>query len=447
MSRWELLAWLPSVLLPVVVLTQRWWEPRVLPWASRARAVPWGWYLCGFPAVAVMMRVRWRKLCQVADLSVPRKPPRMLVGDLLVKGTALRPVPPRLGLPVPNRLGLVVRVRLHPGQTPEIFAAAAEGFAHAWRVHGVRVASPRRGWVEITVLAHNPLAADAGRLPVRPKRLLLALVGHVEDGRVWRIDFRRVPHWLVVGATRSGKSTWLAALVCELAPQLVAIVGIDCKGGMELSLFARRLSALATNRRQAIGLLGALVAEIEARMVLCRVAGARSIWELPDETRPVPVVVLVDEIAELYLSDGSRESKQEAAECSTTLLRLAQLGAALGLYLVVAGQRVGSDLGPGVTALRAQLGGRICHRVNDPGTAEMTLGDLSPDAVAVAQSITEDEQGVAVTTIGGRWVRARSTLTTTGQAREIAAKHADLTPDMPALVQALMTGPAGGERA
>ena len=74
-----------------------------------------------------------------------------------------------------------------------------------------------------------------------------------------------------------------------------------------------------------------------------------------ERARPAPVVVIVDEIAELYLTSGSKEDRAEAEQCATYLLRIAQLGAALGIHLVVAGQRVGSDLGPGVTALRAQL--------------------------------------------------------------------------------------------
>jgi S-DNA-T family DNA segregation ATPase FtsK/SpoIIIE len=116
---------------------------------------------------------------------------------------------------------------------------------------------------------------------------------------------------------------------------------------------------------------------------------------------------------------------------------LAQLGAALGMHLIVAGQRVGSELGQGVTALRAQLGGRICHRVNDPETAAMVLGDLAPDAVAVAQTIGEAEQGVAVITDGGSWVRARSTYTSADQSRLTARQFAKITPDMPGLVHAI----------
>ena len=148
--------------------------------------------------------------------------------------------------------------------------------------------------------------------------------------------------------------------------------------------------------------------------------------------------------AELYLSDGTREGKAETEQCSTFLLRIAQLGAALGVHLVAAGQRVGSDLGPGVTALRARLSGRICHRVNDPGTAEMTLGDLNKDAVVVAQTITPAEQGVAVTTSeDGGWGRARSHLTTITEAREIATHYASLTPELPGVAGALAAVQAG----
>lgn len=428
------LVWSAAVLLLVGLPTRRWWRPWLARRGVNVGGVPWGWYLRGYPVVVLRMRLRWRQVCMVNGLSIAKRPGARVLGDVAVQGTALRQMPPRLGLPRPTRTGLVVRVRLIPGQTPVPFLAAVSALEHAWEVHAVRVTSPRRGEVVITVTARDALSGSKSAvLPPRPARLLCARVGTIDDGGLWEIDLRTVPHWLVIGATRSGKSTLLAALVSELAGQAVALVGIDCKGGMELGLFGPRLSVLACSRAEAVRVLGVLVGEIEARMRVCRSAGARSVWDLPEVDRPVPVVVLVDEIAELYLADGSKESREEAARCSTLLLRLAQLGAALGLHLVVAGQRVGADLGSGVTALRAQLGGRIVHRVNDAATAEMALGDLAPDAVAVAQSITETEQGVAVTTIGGRWVRARSRLVTTTQARQAALDTASLAPRLPAL--------------
>ncbi|MEU6220939.1 FtsK/SpoIIIE domain-containing protein [Streptomyces sp. NPDC047022] len=396
----------------------------------------WHWYLIGYPATAFRVMMTWRKVAILNDLAISRRPPRGLLGDLVVKGDPLRPVAPRTSLPRATRMGLTVTVRLHAGQTPATYMKAADALVHAWKVHAVRVTSPKRGLMLLTATATDPLERPG--LASAPAELLSALIGVLESGGAWVMNLRLVPHWLIVGATRSGKSTLLARLITQLAQQPVALVGIDCKGGMELGLFADRLSALATCRREAVAVLSALVVDMQDRMDACRSAGVRSIWELPDKLRPDPVVVIVDEIAELYLSDGTRESKAEAEQCSTLLLRLAQLGAALGIHLVVAGQRVGSDLGPGVTALRAQLGGRICHRVNDPATAEMTLGDMNKDAVAVAQSITAQERGVAVCTgPDGGWSRARSHLTPTDEAVATARKHAALTPPLPVIDRAL----------
>ncbi|MEU1163775.1 cell division protein FtsK, partial [Streptomyces sp. NPDC005921] len=65
-------------------------------------------------------------------------------------------------------------------------------------------------------------------------------------------------------------------------------------------------------------------------------------------------------------------------------------------------------------------------------------GDLNKDAVAVAQSITAEERGVAVCTgPDGGWSRARSHLTPTEEAVSTARKHSALTPKLPALGRAL----------
>ncbi|MEV8059689.1 FtsK/SpoIIIE domain-containing protein [Streptomyces antimycoticus] len=404
----------------------------------------WHWYLTGYPRTALRVMVTWRKVAQLNDLTVSHKPNRRLLGGLVVKGQPLHLKVPRCSFPRPTPNGLSVRVRLHAGQTPALFLGAAEALVHAWRVHAVRIVSPERGVVLITATVRDPLEHPDRPAGEVSASLLSAVVGALETGGAWVMDFRRVPHWLIVGATRSGKSTLIARLITELAPQPVALVGIDCKGGMELGLFEQRFSALATCRSEAVAVLGALVVDMQNRMRTCRAAGARSIWELPEKERPVPVVVVVDEIAELYLTNGSKDQRAEAEQCSTYLLRLAQLGAALGMHLVVAGQRVGSDLGPGVTALRAQLSGRVCHRVNDPGTAEMTLGDLNKDAVAVAQSIGEAEQGVAVTAGDtGGWMRGRSHLTTPAEAQVTAAENAGLAFRLAGVARALEELDAG----
>lgn len=401
------------------------------------------WVAVGLPQVTWRVVVRWQATMAGCHLATSRKPALTVVAHLVGGGSA-PPAPkvPRRRAVHPTRNGFWLLVRLLPGQVPDDFAEAAPALAHAWRVHGVRVTTTDRGLVRLTVTALDPLQnPHLPRFRLGSGELLRVVVGALESGGAWVLDLRLIPHWLIVGTTRSGKSTLINALVAGLAPQPVALVGIDCKGGMELGLYAPRLSALATDRPGALELLAALVKLTQDRMALCREHAVRNVWALPDGLCPVPVVVIVDEIAELFLI-ASRAEKDEAQGTATALIRIAQLGAALGVFLIVAGQRVGSDLGPGVTALRAQLGGRVCHRVADPETAVMTLGDLHPDALEAAQAIDPRQAGTAIVASGDGWERARSALVDEDEAQAIALRYAHLTPGLD-LTSSVYTLPAG----
>ncbi|MFC4591839.1 FtsK/SpoIIIE domain-containing protein [Sphaerisporangium corydalis] len=327
---------------------------------------------------------------------------------------------------MPTRHGWRVTIRLLEGQIPEDYTKVSERLAHSWRVHAVRVSSTKRGRVTLAATIRDPLVR-IDQLPISTE-LLKVTVGRLETGSPWVIDFRTVPHWLNAGATQSGKSNLANALIIGLSPQPVAMVGFDLKGGVEFTPYEPRLSALATSRTECVSLLDDLVSLMVDRMAACRTAGARNIWQLSGAQRPVPVVVLVDELAELYLM-ADKSEKDEIAKTSTALLRVAQLGRAFGIYLFCCGQRIGSDLGPGVTALRAQCSGRICHRVNDPETATMTLGDLDPAALVSARAIASETPGVAIVAgQDGQWYRARS-FYVSEQAAEVATRtYAGLTP-------------------
>jgi DNA segregation ATPase FtsK/SpoIIIE, S-DNA-T family len=458
-------SWLPAlkhagtiaaVVLAVVLLLAmllRWKAPRLYWWLFGAHLLRW------------RMRRTWRSLTLNADLTTTDRPTHGILGGLQVKGQTLTPLVPPLCRIRSTSWGATAVVVLLPGQTPDAFTHAADVFAHAWRVHAVRVTSPQRGRVALTVLHRDPLVSPppkttrrtsvpaasvpvprqtADRSPAAPAVAGLHLasaepdhlrvdVGRREDGAPWVLDLNLYPHWLITGATRSGKSTLINAALIQWAPLPVALVGIDCKGGMELAPFTPRLSALACDRNEAATVLAAVLSIAHARMRQCRISDARNIWQLDPRIRPVPIVVVVDELAELYLVAG-KEDKDAALRATTALLRLAQLGAALGIHLIVAGQRVGSDLGSGVTALRAQLAGRVCHKVNDPETADMTLGDLYPDAVDAAQTITATEKGVAITTADDHgWIRAKSGYTTPQSIAVIVNTHAHRTPTLPGL--------------
>ncbi|MBF8186254.1 cell division protein FtsK [Nonomuraea sp. K274] len=406
-------------------------------WAWRRWHYPSFWLVVAFPLTAISVRATWRKIALGCHLTKKRQRFWFTTVPGLVASTGVVRVrrkwqriavdtKPFMWLPKPTRYGWRVTLHTLEGQIPADYADAAERLAHSWGVHAIRVSSPRPGRVVLSATVRDPLIR-VEPLPTSPD-LLKVIVGRLETGGPWIIDFKTIPHWLNAGATQSGKSNLANALVQGLAPQPVALVGFDLKGGVEFTPYSPRLSALSTTRDECVGLLDDLVALMTSRMALCRDAGARNIWQLPDNERPMPVVVLVDELAELYLM-ADKSEKDEIAKTSTALLRVAQLGRAFGIYLFCCGQRIGSDLGPGVTALRAQCSGRICHRVNDPETATMTLGDLDPAALASARAIPAETPGVAiVASQDGQWYRARSFYVSEQVAEHAANTWAHLAP-------------------
>ncbi|MDF5751695.1 FtsK/SpoIIIE domain-containing protein [Spongiactinospora sp. TRM90649] len=406
-------------------------------WAWRRWHPASFWLVIGYPLNAITVRATWRKIALGCGLTKKRQRWWFTTVPGAIASTGLVQVrrrfqrvavdtKPFMWLPLPTRYGWRVTVHTLEGQIPDDYAAAAERLAHSWGVHAVRVSSPRPGRVVLAATIRDPLVT-VNELPPSSD-LLKVTVGRLETGGPWTIDFRVVPHWLNAGATQSGKSNLANVLIVGLAPQPVALVGFDLKGGVEFTPYAPRLSALATCRTESVALLDDLVTLMTERMGLCRTAGARNIWQLAPAVRPTPIVALVDELAELYLM-ADKSEKDEIAHTSTALLRVAQLGRAFGIYLFCCGQRIGSDLGPGVTALRAQCSGRICHRVNDPETATMTLGDLDPAALASARTIPAETPGVAiVASSDGQWYRARSFYVSEQAAEHAARMYADLAP-------------------
>lgn len=420
----------------------------------RRRSPTAHWYLIGYPVTWVRITSSWRPLCVERGLSTARRAGSTMVGDMIVRGQDVRPIVPRLWIGRPTRDGLSVRVRLLPGQTPEQYSAATEAIMHTWRMATVRIASSERGYVVVTARRRDPLEGVVVREPGSPfevmpadappgRPILVLHVGVTERATPWRINLRAVPHYLIVGRTQSGKSTLMHAVVGRLAPMAVAILAIDLKGGMEMRTYAPRLSGLATTRTEANDLLVKLLEVMQDRMAECARAGVRAVWDLP--VPPPPIVLLIDEIAELYLI-GEPAEKPLRDQSAVTLLRLAQLGAALDIHVVAGAQRFGSELGPGVTTLRAQFGGRVCMAVSDPESAVMTLGDKWPDAVATAQMITSSHRGFAVTGDDeGLWMRVRCMLTTPEEASEAARASAWLRPALPGIAFPF-DAPEGGDQ-
>ncbi|MEU4878841.1 FtsK/SpoIIIE domain-containing protein [Streptomyces althioticus] len=397
------------------------------------------WWLVGYPAVTLRVLATYRATMDACGLTVPASAMRRATARMV--GRQAAPVPPRRSLPLPTGSGLVMRLRMAAGQAPEDFNASADRLRHAWGAHAVHVRPTKPGRLELRLVGWDVLAdvrLPRRRLRTEPLTLPLALR---EDGH-WHVrDFRTVPHELILGATQSGKSVYLRNLLCGLARQPVALVGIDCKWGVELAPFAPRLSALADTPDRANDLLDVLVDEMEARFRLIGMRGGAGpdavltsdVWGLPEKARPVPVVVVVDEVAELFLAASKDDEKRRDAMV-TKLIRLAQLGRAAGIYLEVCGQRFGAELGKGATMLRAQLTGRVCHRVNDETSANMALGDIAPEAALAATRIPAERPGVAVVgDSSGGWSRVRSPHLALEDAAAVCRDTSGLIPVLPRL--------------
>ncbi|MFD4567764.1 FtsK/SpoIIIE domain-containing protein [Streptomyces sp. NPDC058467] len=407
----------------------------------RWRRPAWYWLASGAAFAAVRVLVRYTSVMDACGLTVPPSRWRLTLARI-----ANRPVPesraPRILRLRPTRTGLVLRLKLRPGQDAFDVSAATDRLRHSFAMYGVTSRELRSGVVEVRMTGYDVLKRV--QMPAKtdpaPMRVPVALR---EDGAVHYRDYRAVPHGLTLGATESGKSVYQRNLVAGLAPMNVALVGIDCKQGVELFPLARRFSALADNPDAALDLLEALVTHMEDVYQVIRAEQritvnvpdaeiAADIWDLPDHLRPVPVVVLVDEVAELALF-ASKDEEKRRDRIITALVRLAQLGRAAGIYLEICGQRFGSELGKGITMLRAQLTGRTAHRVNDESSANMAFG-ISPDAVLAAIQIPTETPGIAVTgDSSGGWARIRAPHTSLREAVNLCNQHAERTPDLPAL--------------
>ncbi|MER6074618.1 FtsK/SpoIIIE domain-containing protein [Streptomyces sp. NPDC001817] len=407
----------------------------------RWRRPAWYWLTFGVALASLRVLVRYASVMDACGLTVP--PTRW---RLALARVTNRPVPgpraPRILRLRPTRTGLLLRLKLRPGQDAFDVAASCDRLRHSFAMFGVTSRELRSSVVEVRMTGYDVLkrVQMPAKTDTRPMRVPVALR---EDGAVHYRDYRAVPHGLTLGATESGKSVYQRNLVAALAPQRVALVGIDCKQGVELFPLARRFSALADDQDTAAELLDALVSHMQDVYQVIRAEQritadvpdaeiAADIWDLPEDLRPVPIVVLVDEVAELALSTKKNDPRRD--RIIKALVRLAQLGRAAGIYLEICGQRFGSELGDGITMLRAQLTGRTAHRVNDQSSANMAFGDIAPDAVLAAIQIPTDMPGVAITgdSTGG-WARIRAPHTSLRQAVNICNRYADITPDLPAL--------------
>lgn len=382
--------------------------PATRRWAIAA----WRWLLTLY--VIVRLGLVWRRFCGATGLARKHQHIDRDTGKLR---TRIHQVP-RLSRVQIGQHGASLRVRLRAGQCLEDYTKATGALRHAARCQaaGATEIDDEPGYLRLRLLRRDPLhwVLDVPR-QISPGVLTIGLI---ENGEPWRLDLTAEPHCVISGATGSGKSAIEAAILRALAPTPAVLVMADLKFGLEAQPWRQRLSGVATTPAQVSAWCQALLVEAERRADLFKRLGVNNIEEaaaLGVDLRRV--VFVIDEIAEVALNDDSRGTG--VAE----LLRVVQLVRSMGIHVILAGQRFGSDLGKGITSVRAQVGGRVCARVNDIETARMVLSNLDDDAQRRAMTIPRPGQAIVQT--GPDWHYARAAYLSSAERRAVAARYAD----------------------
>ncbi|MBM4416152.1 MAG: DNA translocase FtsK [Chloroflexi bacterium] len=196
-------------------------------------------------------------------------------------------------------------------------------------------------------------------------------------------DLATMPHLLIAGATGSGKSVCLNAIItCLLmnhSPEELRLILIDPKR-VELTTFDRvphlAFSKIVVDMDKVVGTLQAVIHEMESRYRRFAEAGVRNIARYNEQAEQLRLpywVVVIDELADLMMAAPGQVEQQ--------LVRLAQLARATGIHLVVATQRPSVDVVTGLikanfpTRIAFAMSSQVDSRtVLDQGGAEKLLG-------------------------------------------------------------------------
>ena len=180
-------------------------------------------------------------------------------------------------------------------------------------------------------------------------------------------NIARLPHMLIAGTTGSGKSVCMNSIIISLlykaSPDDVKLIMVDPKM-VELGIYngiPHLLIPVVTDPKKAAGSLQWAVSEMMRRYKAMSDAGVRdlesynSIVESQEtDARKLPqVVVIIDELADLMLV--------AAKEVEESICRIAQMGRAAGIHLIIATQRPSADVITGL--MKANIPSRIAFSV------------------------------------------------------------------------------------
>jgi S-DNA-T family DNA segregation ATPase FtsK/SpoIIIE len=329
----------------------------------------------------------------------------------------------RVGAQITNKTvgPVVTRFELEPGRGVKVgrVSSLADDLALAMRAQSLRIVAPIPGKAAIGIEVPNPTPRlvhvrdmiDSAEFR-RAARVLPVVLGRNLEGDEVVDDLTKMPHLLIAGATGSGKSVCINAIITSLVyahgPDKLKLLMIDPKM-VELSMYSALPHlglAVVTSHHKAANVLKWAVWEMERRYRLLHANHARNISDFnrkveekkqlkgPRETlatqagiqKELPldgeykdgilpyIVLIVDELADLILT--------VQGEIETPLAVLAQKSRAVGLHLILATQRPSVNVITGL--IKANFPCRIAFRVSakvdsrtilDQNGAETLLGN------------------------------------------------------------------------
>ena len=252
-------------------------------------------------------------------------------------------------------------------------------------VIGIEIPNPKR-----QVVALREILADAAYQ--KPASRLTLALGKDIMGTPVVTDLGKMPHLLIAGATGSGKSVGLNAMILSVlfkaTPDEVRFLLIDPKR-IELNTYEgipHLLHPVVVSPKEATTALHWAVAEMEKRYALLSELGVRHIenynqkaktlkFEPGEEGEPPPprflpyIVVVIDELADLMLV-SSRDTEEY-------LIRLAQKARASGIHLLVATQRPSVDVITGL--IKANFPTRVSYQVSSKADSRVILDTVGAE--------------------------------------------------------------------
>ena len=222
---------------------------------------------------------------------------------------------------------------------------------------------------------------DSGEFSKAKSKTSVAL-GKSIDGNCVVGNIAKMPHLLIAGTTGSGKSVCMNSIIISLlykaGPEDVKLIMVDPKM-VELGIYngiPQLLIPVVTDPKKAAGSLQWAVTEMLRRYKLMSELGVRdleaynSIVTAEEDGQKLPtVVIIIDELADLMMV--------AAKEVEDSICRIAQMGRAAGMHLIIATQRPSANVITGL--MKANIPSRIAFSVASAMESRIILDTMGAE--------------------------------------------------------------------